>query len=479
MRLGVAAEVLAVGVSVLLAGCASSWEPAASGRPVSAQAAAPIDLAADQADDALPKLTDQSGLGDYLAYAGLNNPGLEAAFHRWKAALERVPQVRALPDPRFTYRYFISEVETRVGAQRQAFALAQTFPWLGKLELRGHAALEAAEAERQRYQAGKLRLFYRVKDAYYEYYHLSRAIAIVRQNIRLLRNVEQVMRTRYKAGAARHPDVVRLQVELGKLDDRLRALVGLREPMVARLNAAMNRPSAAPLPWPKGIADQQVSVTDQELLVWMEQANPEVRALDYEIGRAKHKVELAKKAYFPDVTVGVDYVDVADPTGGMRPGDAGKDAVAVMASVNLPIWWDKLSAGVREARHRHLAAVHDKTEAVNRLSAELKLAAYRFRDADRRIGLYRDTLLPKATESLKTTNAAFRAGRASYTDLIDAERILLAFALAYERALADKAQRLAELEMLAGKEITARGSATTRPAVPKDRQPQDSKEKGG
>ncbi len=36
-------------------------------------------------------LTKDSGLSDYLAYAALNNPGLEAAFNRWKAALEQIP----------------------------------------------------------------------------------------------------------------------------------------------------------------------------------------------------------------------------------------------------------------------------------------------------------------------------------------------------------------------------------------------------
>ena len=46
-------------------------------------------------------------LSDYLAQAALKNPELEAAFHRWKAALEKIPQVRALPDPRFTFAYFI------------------------------------------------------------------------------------------------------------------------------------------------------------------------------------------------------------------------------------------------------------------------------------------------------------------------------------------------------------------------------------
>ena len=114
-------------------------------------------------DPALPVLDESAGLDRFLAYAALNNPGLEAAFNQWKAAVERVPQVRALPDPRFTYRYFIREVETRVGPQKQAFGLTQTFPWFGKLALRGDVAAEAARAAQQRYENEKLRLFYEVR----------------------------------------------------------------------------------------------------------------------------------------------------------------------------------------------------------------------------------------------------------------------------------------------------------------------------
>ena len=51
-----------------------------------------------------PELTEASGLADYLAYAALNNPSLEAAFNGWRAAVERVPQVRALPDPARAWR---------------------------------------------------------------------------------------------------------------------------------------------------------------------------------------------------------------------------------------------------------------------------------------------------------------------------------------------------------------------------------------
>jgi cobalt-zinc-cadmium efflux system outer membrane protein len=153
-----------------------------------------------------PTLTEQSTLDDYLSYAALNNAGLEAAFNRWKAELEKVPQVRTLPDPRFSYGYFIQSVETRTGPQRQRFELAQTFPWFGKLRLKGDAALAAANAAQQQYEAAKLRLFYRVKDAFYEYYYLGRAITVAQDNVELLRQVEKVARTKYESGTALYAD---------------------------------------------------------------------------------------------------------------------------------------------------------------------------------------------------------------------------------------------------------------------------------
>ncbi|MHC4294606.1 MAG: TolC family protein, partial [Planctomycetota bacterium] len=289
----------------------------------------PLDnpLHAVPAGKQLPDLTKIATLSDLLTYAALNNPALEAAFNNWRAALERVPQVKALPDPRFTYRYFIEEVETRVGAQRQSFGLAQTFPWLWKLKLRGDAAGEAANAAHQRYEAVKLKLFYQVKEAYYEYYYLYRAIAVTEENVKLLGHIESVARTRYKVGGASHPDVIRAQVELGKLGDRLRSLRELRGPIVARLNEVLNRPHGAPLPWVTEVQEEKISVTDELLFEWLKEYQPELKALQHEVERNKTEIDLARQGYIPDVMLGVDYIDTAKSTGGRDPDDDGKDPV--------------------------------------------------------------------------------------------------------------------------------------------------------
>jgi len=480
--------------SPVLVGCASSVattadELAAKGGPMGLKTkpARPDNSSQGEREKALPQLGADSGLSDYLAYAALNNAGLQAAFRQWKAALQRMPQVKALPDPRFTYRWFIQEVETRVGAQRQAFQLSQLFPWFGKLELRGDVAAERAKAAYQEYEARKLKLFFEVTDAYSEYYYLGQAIRIVERNRDLIEYLEGVARSRYKVGAAEHADVIRAQVELGKLDDRLRTLEDLKAPIVARLNAALNRPVDSPIPLPTSIPQEQIQFSDEQLLEMFRTRNPELKALSHDVAGRERAIELAKKDYFPDFTLGVDYVQVADPlragapgfrspaaqrslsrflTGAgdlidanaigrsflrpPKPNDAGKDAWIVFLSINLPVWYEKYRAGELEAVEQYWSAVKTLRDRENTLASQIRMAAYRYHDAERKIDLYGNTLVPKAEESLKASESAYRAGASTFTDLVDAERVLLDFQLGYERALADRQQRLAELDMLIG-----------------------------
>ncbi|MHC4638072.1 MAG: TolC family protein, partial [Planctomycetota bacterium] len=241
------------------------------------------------------------------------------------------------------------------------------------------------------------------------------------------------------------------------LEDRYRTLLDLQQPIVARLNSALNRPVEAEIPPPTEIQFEEIGISDKELLAKLITENPELKALDFEITQNKKSIELAKKDYYPDFTLGLGIIDTDDAVTG-SPRDNGKDPVIAMVSVNIPLWQGKYAAGVREARSRYYAAKGQRKEKTNSLSSQLKMVLYRFRDAERKIDLYRDALLPKAKESLKVTESDFRSATGSFTDLIDAQRILLEFALSYERALTDRSQSLAKLEMLVGQEIRQTGN---------------------
>ena len=397
----------------------------------------------------LPQLTASSGLTDFLTYAALNNPDLKSAFNRYKSALEQLPQAASLPDPQFNYKYYIEEVETRVGPQKQSFSLSQRFPWFGKLDLSKDIAAQKANAAYQRYENKKQNVFYQVKNAYFEYYYLAKTIEITEDNLTLIKHLESVSRNRYKTAAGSHPDVIRAQVELGKLDDRYQSLLDLQIPIAARLNAALSRPIDIEIPLPTKIENSSKLFNDKEIITKAIQQNPELKALDFEIVSGRRNIELARKDYYPDLTFGVSVIDTGDSPVG-DPSGNGKDPVMASVSINLPFWREKQDAAVRQARYDYFAAQHQRKQRANSLSSELKLELYKHRDAQRKIELYRDGLIPKATESLSVTESSFRAGKGTFSDLIDAQRILLEFKLSLERSLTDKQIAIAKIEMLTG-----------------------------
>jgi len=409
-------------------------------------------LKPDPGPEELPELGESATLEDFLRYAALNNAGLKAAFENWKAALFKIPQVQTLPDPRFTYAYFIEEVETRVGPQRQKFALAQTFPWLSKLSLRGDVAAQQANVERARYEAAREKLFFQVKKTYFEYYFLGRSIVITRENLELLKFLETVGRTQYAAALGPYSDVVRVQVELGKLEDRLRTLDDLQAPTASMLNAALSRPADAPVAWPKSVPAVQMALDDVQVIDLLVRSSPELKALAFAVEKEKKAIELAAKEYYPDLTLGLEAVDTGPAEMG-SPADSGKDPVAASFSINVPIWLGKYRAGARESEARHAAAAQALTERRNTLIADGKMALYGYRDAERKIDLYRDGLLPKARQSLEVSLQGFEAGIGSFLAVIDAQRTLLEFELSLERALTDRAERLAELDRLVGEAL--------------------------
>lgn len=390
---------------------------------------------------------------EYLQQAALNNAGLKAAFEEWKAALEKVPQAKALPDPRFTYSYFIKEVETRVGPQQQRLSLTQTFPWFGTIEARSDAAAAGAQAARKRYDARKLELFNQVKEGFYEYVYLRMAIEIARDSVELVRHFEEVARTKYVTAEAGHPDLIRAQMELARLADRLETLEQLRGPIVAQLNAILNRPIAASLPWPQAESYRELSLDRDRVFEALQRENPQLQAMDLDVEHARHQITLAKKRFYPDLSVGLDWIDTDNAAmSGVR--DSGKDPVILMFGMNLPIWRKSYGAAELQARAQARWLTHQKTDMTNGLLARTERVLYDFEDSGRKIRLYGDVLVPKAEELVGASESAYSAGTVDFLSLIDAEQTLLRHRLEYQRALTNRQQRLAELEMLAGTDLS-------------------------
>jgi outer membrane protein, heavy metal efflux system len=418
-----------------------------------------LDSQVAQARSGLPseaapsELSSLAGLDDLVRYALENSPVVGAANHRWRAAQSRVPQATALPDPQFGLGLVFDEVDRNSAYMGERYSVSQMFPWFGKRGLKGGIAEQEAEVAARRYEAARLEIAAQVSAAWFEYAWLAQAVATARENLALVLHLESVARARYRAGEVSQSDVTRAQLELGRLEDQLYSLQDQLGPAAARLNAVLGRPAHTPLPTPDAPSRQVVAELprheDESWLAMARAGNPELAAYRHAVESEQQAVLLARREFYPDLMLGLEYGRDAGARMAMMDG-GGRDMVVGMLSINVPIWRGRLDAGVSEARDRAVAAGREAHARELALENELKTALFAWREGERRVQLYGGTLLPKARQSLAATETAYRTGEASFTDLIDTQRVLLEFQLAHERAAADRAQAQARIRALVG-----------------------------
>lgn len=396
-----------------------------------------------------PDLPDSPTLEDFVHVAELRSPDLEASRRLWRAEAENVGAAGSFPDPQVSFAYYAREVETRVGPQKQRLSVRQRLPWFGKLGLAHDAAEQGEGAAHARYRDRRLQLRRDVTLAWLDLYFLGRATELSRDNLDLLTDLERVIRERYRIGKAGHADLVRVQVEQGVAENKLRTLEDRLRPSTARMNALLHRPESAPLPVPAELPELTTAPAAEDVQPSVQQGSLRLREQERRAAQAEATRRLAGRSRWPDWMVGVDWIRTDDA---LNPAldESGKDAVVVSLSVDVPLFRGKWDAPARAAEERVAAEQARLGREEDELAARAEEILFEWRDADRRVDLYGSGLLPKARESYAALDTAYRTGEGAFLDLIDAERTLLDFQLEWERARTDRARSAAKLRQLTG-----------------------------
>lgn len=393
-------------------------------------------------------------LRDYALAALHENPAAIGMLARYRAALERVPQVTSLADPMFTFGQAIKRVETRVGPQLNSYVLSQAFPWFGKLDLEGKVATQEALAVFQLYRATEREIILQVKRAYYDLAYVDRALAIAAEEQSLLEHYETLAQARYSTGQGLQQAVIKIQAEITRLLNRQDTLEQQRASLQARLNTLMDRPPQNPIPPTERLEVPDVSLDLETLYELGAENREELKAAEERIERSERAIDLAQKNGWPDFFVGVGFINVGrrnDPVGVMSPPpDDGKNALTVSAGINIPIWRGKYDAAVREASEVLLAERSDYANVLNEMEFSVRDQVVRIETLRGQIRLFEDVLIPQAEATLHATEAAYETGQLGVLDLLDSERVLLGVRLGNARYYSDLLEALARLERALG-----------------------------
>jgi len=178
--------------------------------------------------------------------------------------------------------------------------------------------------------------------------------------------------------------------------------------------------------------------------------NPGVFASLQQIEADRTWVRRRQKDSYPNFALGLGYIDVGrreDIAGIMSPPENnGQDIWALTVKLNIPLYRNRIRAGIAEAQYSLSASQQELRRTQDKLLYGVQESLLRLESLDERANLYREVLIPQAEESLGSSEAAYTTNRQSFLDLLDAERVLFQVRRTYHRLLSDYWIALADLE---------------------------------
>lgn len=388
-------------------------------------------------------------LNDYLQAAGENNPEIQSAFYEYQAALQEVPIRGALNDPEIGFGYFVSPIETRVGAQEARVSLTQMLPWFGTLSQRKSVASQEAKVSFEEFQERRNRLFFSVQERWYEIYFMEQSIDILEQNIQILESFEETTLQKYESGTGKQIDVLRVQIELEELRNQLRIQNDEIGVLKNDFNNLLNRNPAIEVKGPEQLEPVAAIPEADDLYARILARNPSLRQLEYESRAKQDEIALARKSNRPSFYVGMDYTFVSDRP--VEVNDNGQDAFMLRGKVKVPIFRKSNHARVEQARQLEKSVNFAKIERKNRLQTDLETALKDLKSADRNLKLASEIQINNAEQAVEMLLTEYANEGVEFEEVLRMQQRLLDYHLRHEQALSNMNIANAYLHYLTGR----------------------------
>ncbi len=299
-----------------------------------------------------------------------NNPEIQKFELQYKRASEKINEVNAIPNTEFGFGYFISEPETRTGAQRFKISAKQMFPWFGTIASRENYTNSLADTKYMEILIAKRKLIASVLQVYYNLYANHEKQKVLSDNIKLLDTYETLALTSVEVGTASAVDVLRLQMRKNDLQQLKDILYQQFLADQTKLNKLLNREESISV----RIADElDIPSEDVEIRTENLVLHPELLKYDQLYKSVAQSELLNQKESSPMIGFGLDYINV-DERPDMSFTDNGKDIVMPMVSVSIPIFNKKYRSQSKQNELEQREISYQKQHRLNTLESLLSKA---------------------------------------------------------------------------------------------------------
>ncbi|OFW12960.1 MAG: hypothetical protein A3F70_09005 [Acidobacteria bacterium RIFCSPLOWO2_12_FULL_67_14] len=385
-----------------------------------------------------PRLTLRAAVQEALA----RNPELALLRQEYEAARALPAQERYLSPPMLETQIWGWPITTPNPARTDMymFMAEQELPGRGKRAARELVATREAEMSERQIAVRANTILGDLQEAYIDLLFTRETFVLYARQAIVIEDVTETATRRYAAGeGVQHHSVASL-VELARLERERIAAEERAQAAEARLNTILGRPAAQPVE-PLDPVEGAVAPDQAESLALAR--FPDFAMIEAAVRREEAELDRLRGERRPDFVVGGGYM--------LTPGEAGAwTARAGITWPNAPWSRGRVDAAI-EAQTRRVEAVKARHAVIAAEVREaVRNAVIRLAAAERQARLIERTVIPQVEHTFELARLAYATGDGEFTEMLDAQRMLLASQIEHVGTRAGVARARATLDRVAG-----------------------------
>jgi len=394
-----------------------------------------------------------------VAAAVANNPELKASESRWQMFASKVKQASALDDAMVMFKVQNTPARSpfvfnRDPQSARVIGISQQLPFWGKRALRGDVARHEAESYQWASEERKLELTRMVKENYYQLWAVDKELAIVEKNLKLLSDVVAVTELKYSIGQGVQQDIFKAGLEKSKMIAMQITLQQQRKSLEANMNYLLGRAGNTPVGPVAEFILPKVSLSSEQLNAIAIEQRPQVKSLANLVNKAEASLRLAKKEFFPDFNISLEYM-FRDPVSTGMATDPGDNMVSLGITFNLPIQQEKRRQMRAESSFERTMATEELNALKNSISSTITETLAQLERRRKLTELYKGGIIPQAERSLESSLISYRVSKVDFLTLLDSKMTLFNNERELYESQAEYMMKLAQLEAAIGTDPTA------------------------
>ena len=385
------------------------------------------------------------------------SPTIKMLMAKKQAAKNKIPQFSNLPDPMLTLGFRNMPTSSFSFSEdpmsQKTIGITQSFPFPGRLSAKEDVAAIDTSIINQEIKDAENEIRKLVSKAYYNLNYYRRAIFYSKESRKLLFDIKDVVGVKYSVSSATQQNLIKVQLEITKIDDKIESLKSRERSSLSKLNALLLQSTDKNIKTVLIDSIETIDLTVNQLEKLAKTNRPYLKGIQLLKEKDKLKQVSAEKEFYPNISLGLQYSFRNQVTATSRYLN---NFFSVVVGFSLPInYGGKKTAKVEEAISLQNLQSEKYNSSLQFLESRFGSSIAELKSIEERINLFKDGLLPQAQQNLKSALASYQVNEVDFINVIDAQNQLYEIETNLYRLKTSYLKQIADLEFLTGANLSA------------------------